>query len=313
MIPNAILITTETEKHFLTSFASRDKAYVILFRLWQNALMDKPMNPQELWQSVTHFLYSSLFILIFSCFVSKTAAKILFQMSQSFQVHSCYGEQLGLTSDDEDYIDPTDSKLSADSVSEEPEAKASSSSLEKKVKKELKKSKKSSTSSSSNSSGAKETIRATPLIDAPSTSAFAEIKGKKSSEQCPTDMSDSTDSESDKKMDFVNNAECNSMHEGRQLVHTILPINIDTAFGLLFHKSKFFSEFHKMRRTTDLSQGEWEDLPSGAKQRILKLTVAITQVVGPKSSHVTETQFMRPCSKPGHLYSIDATSVNAGE
>jgi hypothetical protein len=52
VIPNAILVTTETDKYFLTSFTSRDKAYVILFRLWQNALMDKPMNPQELWQSV---------------------------------------------------------------------------------------------------------------------------------------------------------------------------------------------------------------------------------------------------------------------
>lgn len=52
VIPNAILITTESEKYFLTSFASRDKAYVILFRLWQNALMEKPMNQAELWQSV---------------------------------------------------------------------------------------------------------------------------------------------------------------------------------------------------------------------------------------------------------------------
>jgi len=59
VIPNAILITTESEKHFLTSFTSRDKAYVILFRLWQNALMDKPMNPQELWQSVNNFHHVS--------------------------------------------------------------------------------------------------------------------------------------------------------------------------------------------------------------------------------------------------------------
>lgn len=52
VIPNAILITTENEKHFLTSFTSRDKTYLMLFRVWQNALMDKPMNPQELWQWV---------------------------------------------------------------------------------------------------------------------------------------------------------------------------------------------------------------------------------------------------------------------
>lgn len=232
------------------------------------------------------------------------------------QVHNCYGEQLGLTSDDEDYIDPFDTKFSADSVSEGPETKASSSSSgklnEKKAKKELKKSKKSS--SSSTSSAAKESTReilSHPPIETPT--IIEPLKSSKTPDQCPTDMSDSTDSESGTKMEFVNNSECNSMHEGRQLVHTILPINIETLFGLLFHKSKFFSEFHKMRKTTDLIQGEWEDLPDGTKQRIISLTVAITQVVGPKSSHVTETQIMRSCSKPGLLYSIDATSANAGE
>lgn len=224
-----------------------------------------------------------------------------------------------MTSDDEDYIDPYDIKISAESVSEEPEleAKASSSSSGKLSEKKSKKSKKSS--SSSYSSGAKDSIRSTPSptvdsIAATSTPITAESKTHKDTEQCPTDMSgDSTDSESDKKMDFVNDAECNSMHEGRQLVHTILPINIETVFGLLFHKSKFFTEFHKNRKTTDLEQGEWQDMPDDTKQRVISLTVAITQVVGPKSSHVTETQVMRSCSKPGQLYSIDATSVNAGE
>lgn len=52
VIPNAILICTTNEKHFITSFASRDKAYLMLFRVWQNALMDKPMQPQEMWQWV---------------------------------------------------------------------------------------------------------------------------------------------------------------------------------------------------------------------------------------------------------------------
>lgn len=102
------------------------------------------------------------------------------------------------------------------------------------------------------------------------------------------------------------------MHEGRQLVHTILPINIETLFGLMFAKSKFFSDFHNMRKTTDLVQGEWEDGIDGVKHRVISLTVAITQTVGPKSSNVTETQTMRNCSRPGQLYSIDAVSVNAG-
>lgn len=52
VIPNAILVSTTNEKYFITSFTSRDKAYLMLFRVWQNALMDKPMQPQEMWQWV---------------------------------------------------------------------------------------------------------------------------------------------------------------------------------------------------------------------------------------------------------------------
>lgn len=217
------------------------------------------------------------------------------------KVHTCYGEQLGLTSDDEDYIDPTvagnsEDIISAGSISEEPEAKASSSSSNNKLteesdvtklKKEFKKVKKCSG------------LNEAPLIVP---------------ELIPTDMSVS-DSDSEvggTKMDFLNDAECTSMHEGRQLVHTILPLSIETLFGLMFHKSKFFSDFHKMRKTTNLVQGEWEDLEDGTKKRVINLTVAIAPLVGPKQSHVTETQIMRSCSKPGILYSIDATSENAG-
>lgn len=62
VIPNAILLTTETEKHFLTSFTSRDKAYLMLFRIWQNALMDKSYERQELWQWVIS-LYTFFFFI----------------------------------------------------------------------------------------------------------------------------------------------------------------------------------------------------------------------------------------------------------
>lgn len=79
VIPNAILLSTEQEKYFMTSFAARDKTYLMLFRIWQNALMGKSMTQQEIWQCV----------------------------------HNVYGEQLGLTSDDEDYIDPKDQKYSS--------------------------------------------------------------------------------------------------------------------------------------------------------------------------------------------------------
>jgi len=48
LIPNAIRISTNTEKYFFTTFVTRDNAYTGLFRIWQNALLGHPMNPTEL-------------------------------------------------------------------------------------------------------------------------------------------------------------------------------------------------------------------------------------------------------------------------
>ncbi|KAG9335429.1 hypothetical protein JZ751_004751 [Albula glossodonta] len=74
LIPNAIQISTDHDKHFFTSFGARDRSYMMIFRLWQNALMDKPLSPKELWHIV----------------------------------HQCYGTELGLTSEDDDYVSPTE-------------------------------------------------------------------------------------------------------------------------------------------------------------------------------------------------------------
>ena len=53
VIPNAIQIQTNQEdKYVLTSFAARDKTYVMMFRVWQNALLDQPMSSEELWSWV---------------------------------------------------------------------------------------------------------------------------------------------------------------------------------------------------------------------------------------------------------------------
>uniref|UniRef100_A0A3B5KJB4 GRAM domain containing 1A n=1 Tax=Xiphophorus couchianus TaxID=32473 RepID=A0A3B5KJB4_9TELE len=73
LIPNAIQISTDSEKHFFTSFGARERSFMMIFRLWQNALLDKSLSPKELWHIV----------------------------------HQCYGTELGLTSEDDDYVSPT--------------------------------------------------------------------------------------------------------------------------------------------------------------------------------------------------------------
>ena len=53
VIPNAIQICTATDKYFFTSFTTRDKTHVVMFKLWQNALLDNPAQPAEIWSWVS--------------------------------------------------------------------------------------------------------------------------------------------------------------------------------------------------------------------------------------------------------------------
>lgn len=104
--------------------------------------------------------------------------------------------------------------------------------------------------------------------------------------EIPTDVSYSTDSEEENSVPFECTAECTSMHEGRQLVHTILPINVDSLQMMLFSKSKFFAEFHNARKTTNMVYRDWIDNDDGTKSRTINFAVAVTQPVGPKTSNV---------------------------
>nr|XP_054759919.1 protein Aster-B-like isoform X1 [Lytechinus pictus] len=57
-IPNAIQISTDSEKYFFTSFMSREKSFLLLFRIWQNALLEQTMPSSEYWSWV-HSNYGS--------------------------------------------------------------------------------------------------------------------------------------------------------------------------------------------------------------------------------------------------------------
>lgn len=85
---------------------------------------------------------------------------------------------------------------------------------------------------------------------------------------------------------FVPSTECTSTHEGRQIVHTILPLPVDTLFKLLFSKSKFITEFHDARKSTDLTLGEWHKNEEGQNVRLVNVTVQLAASVGPKTSKV---------------------------
>lgn len=85
-------------------------------------------------------------------------------------------------------------------------------------------------------------------------------------------------------------AKCESMHEGRELVNTIIPMYVDKLFTLIFTSSKFMADFNEFRKTTKYTGSEWRENESGQKLRTLTYTVSLNATMGPKSCDVTETQ-----------------------
>ncbi|XP_044738582.1 protein Aster-B-like isoform X2 [Chrysoperla carnea] len=274
VIPNAILVCTQTDKMFFTSFGTRDKAYLMLFRVWQNALMGKQMGQQEMWQ----------------------------------WVHFCYGDELGLTSDDEDYIPPNNEddkltvgqRLSVESIIEDPVTPTSvpdGISLheigldDKKIIITPRKKKKS-------------TSRASPTDS-------SETDGEKKIPQIkePTPPSPISSYRKEIKPKLIIPV-CISSHEGRSIANITIPMHVDTLFTMLFTDNKFLMDFHEARRTTDYLATPWTESANGEKTRTVTLTVALNASVGPKVSNVTETQILSSVTAPG-LYAIDVESVNA--
>uniref|UniRef100_A0A1B6K091 VASt domain-containing protein n=1 Tax=Homalodisca liturata TaxID=320908 RepID=A0A1B6K091_9HEMI len=249
VIPNAILIHTNSEKHFLTSFATRDKTYLMLFRIWQHALMDQPMSVQEMW----HW------------------------------VHVCYGDELGLTSDDEDYL-PGDAKISTQLSSVQ---------------------------------GLEESapgLRKGEEVEAEHTQHNMSPRDR----DIPTDSSDTSESEELKNQSSTESKlpepiSCPVKHEGKMLLNEVLPLNIDDLFTLIFTYNKFNMDLMETMKYTDVNVSNWEENEtSGLKVRVCRLVVPVSQPVGPKTCHVTETQVLQACSKPGTLYVVEVDAVNAG-
>ncbi|XP_050678803.1 protein Aster-B-like isoform X3 [Leptidea sinapis] len=251
VIPNAILVCTDTEKNFLTSFTGRDKAYLMLFRIWQNALMDQPLTTTEIWQ----------------------------------WVHTCYGAELGFDSDEEGCPCDLPDEPQLPDTSEDA---VDNSSMD--LARELRDARESSP----------------PLLNGSGLGTGAE-----DADMIPTDMSDTSESEPEKNHNGGEEI-CTSTHEGKILLREEFPFNIDQLFTMIFTNSKFNLELLAARKSSDYVQSPWEP-QNGVKCRQVSYTLGLTSgPIGPKEVHVSETQVMNKCSKPGALYSIESTSENSG-
>uniref|UniRef100_A0A8B9ILJ7 GRAM domain containing 1B n=1 Tax=Anser cygnoides TaxID=8845 RepID=A0A8B9ILJ7_ANSCY len=285
--------------HFFTSFGARDRTYMMMFRLWQNALLDKPLCPKELW----HF------------------------------VHQCYGNELGLTSDDEDYVPPDDDFNTMGYCEEIPVEEnevndsSSKSSMEAKPEASPQLPKKSVTASTLTSTGSSEAPASFDGVLPEEEEAVAEspvekdlgianIMGEKieiiapvnspsldfnDNEDIPTELSDSSETHDE--------GEVQAFYEdlnGRQYVNEVFNFSVDKLYDLLFTDSQFQRDFMEQRRFSDIIFHPWKKEENGNQTRVILYTITLTNPLAPKTATVTETQTMYKASQESECYVIDA-------
>uniref|UniRef100_A0A8C1R231 GRAM domain containing 1Bb n=1 Tax=Cyprinus carpio TaxID=7962 RepID=A0A8C1R231_CYPCA len=287
LIPNAVQVCTDTEKHFFTSFGARDRTYMMMFRLWQNALLDKPLCPKELW----HF------------------------------VHQCYGNELGLTSDDEDYVPPDDDfntmgyceEIPAEENEVSNDNSSKSSSENKPDNSSPPSHKRSITHSTITSTTPPSNLLPLPLLAEERNSEPASPLDPvpplaldfNDNEDIPTDLSDS--SETDDEGDEVQ-----AFHEdlnGRQYINEVYKFSVDKLYTILFTESQFMTDFMEQRRFTDVVYQPWKKENAGNQTRAIMYTISLTNPLAPKTATVTETQTLYKASQERECYIIDAEVI----
>uniref|UniRef100_A0A665TMB7 GRAM domain containing 1A n=1 Tax=Echeneis naucrates TaxID=173247 RepID=A0A665TMB7_ECHNA len=238
LIPNAIQISTDNEKHFFTSFGARDRSFMMIFRLWQNALLEKSLSPKELWHIV----------------------------------HQCYGTELGLTSEDDDYVSPTSEHM--------------------------------------NESGEGLSESANHMLPPPA-STLGNLSSLEitNDEDLPTDPSNSSDTQEESEVEsfcadlsgrlHINTAVRMSVNK----LHDLL-FSADTHF--IEH---LFSQRHFTDLSVGEWQ---QDSSSGTTSRVLSYTIALNNPLGPKTAPVVETQTLHKSSARGECYVVDSEVITSG-
>ncbi|XP_046717276.1 protein Aster-B isoform X12 [Silurus meridionalis] len=306
LIPNAIQLCTDNEKHFFTSFGARDRTYMMMFRLWQNALLDKPLCPKELW----HF------------------------------VHQCYGNELGLTSDDEDYVPPDDDfntmgccpppwcRYCEEIPPEENEAQDTcTKAAEVKMDTSPQLPKKSFTSNNFPLTGSSETpvhydvppeeefsgcfpeeLLSLPLPDNKLTKSSDPAPSPSldfnDNEDLPTELSDSSETHDDGEVEaFYDDL------NGKQYINKVYKFSVDKLYDLLFTESQFMRDFLELRRFSDVAYHPWKKEEMGDQSREIMYTITISNPLAPKTATVTESQTLYKASQESECYIIDAEVI----
>ncbi|XP_034612383.1 protein Aster-A isoform X3 [Trachemys scripta elegans] len=307
LIPNAIQVCTAADKHFFTSFGARDRCFMLIFRLWQNALLEKTLSPRELWHIV----------------------------------HQGYGAELGLTSEDDDYVCPVPTDelnglgparelsdmelrdlalpcaadlklepsptLARTAASQSFHSLASSSDGAASLAEDPEENVDSQADTASN-------CTVTPGLEPPKAAVLGgaplpALGDLLPHEDLPTDTSNSSSSSSTQDEGEV---DAFSDLPGRLLLNCVYCLGAERLQQMLFSDSPFMQSFLGQRKFTDVTLTSWSGKSKCHQSRVLSYTIPLSNPLGPKAAAVVETQTLFRASPDSGACVVDSEVITQG-
>ncbi|XP_072306943.1 protein Aster-C [Eucyclogobius newberryi] len=291
LIPNAIQACTSTEKFFFTSFSGREKSYVGVFRIWQNALMNKTLTNSELWQMVKqHYGYDlglsheeieSLLLSSESSMQTSLTPRSggdnslgHLERTPSFRLPGIeQGPLEASTPQAEDLPSPvgsqTSNSLNVDDIHNTP---------------------------SQNRSPVPSLDRGAPDRVSKRSSLSVALNANENG------LSEQSGSDS---VEEVEDRVGLSQVAGRLYLNKVFRISANKMFEMLFTDSSFIRRFMDVRKITNPSFNPWQMDASGNKKRSLNYTITISNPLIGKFSTATENQILYKETREGQYYLVD--------
>ncbi|XP_029385441.1 protein Aster-C isoform X2 [Echeneis naucrates] len=291
LIPNAIQISTSTEKIFFTSFSAREKSYRSIFHMWQNTLLVKTLTCLEFWQMVRHH----------------------------------YGHDLGLSHEEmESLVMSTESSMQINNLTARPGGgDDGSGKLERTPSLRLSVVEHGPLDTStpqgedlpsplgSQNSPNVDDARNTSLQRSPVTlmdRAAPERVSKRSSLSLDLNANENGVSEQTNSDSFeeVEDQEPQSQMQGRIYLNKVFHMSASKMFELLFTDSSFIRRFMNVRKITNASFNSWQKDATGNMKRSLNYTITISNPLIGKFSTATENQTLFKGSRDGQYYHVES-------
>ncbi|KAJ7320285.1 hypothetical protein JRQ81_019796 [Phrynocephalus forsythii] len=282
LIPNAIQIATEGEKFFFTSFSARDRSYLHIFRLWQNALLEKKLTKQEFWQLVQQSYGSELGL------NTEEMENIYSSPEENGQIKSSFGDEsgeketsktVGVTEKSIAHVFEAETEsLNGSTLTEDTDAEEAHCDKEERS-----------------------------FLFPPEVKP-ADVAHHRYSRQSP-DLNENTPEEkssaSETEEEVEENIPDRSLH-GKLFVDRVFHIDADRLFEMLFTNSHFMQKYHSNRNITDLVSSPWNTESGGNQRRTVTYTIVFNNPFYGKFTTATEKQVLLKRSHKDQSYWVQA-------